>query len=66
VIWKEYPSRRRVLRETTLLLVLDEADRLTKGSLEQVWVASGDSCSGGSHPRESCHLVRFNSTDGDK
>jgi hypothetical protein len=47
VIWKEYPSRRRVLRETTLLLVLDEADGLTKGS--------GDSCSAGSHPRESCH-----------
>jgi hypothetical protein len=53
--WKEYPSRRRVLRETTLLLVLDEADRLTTGSLEPVWVADGDSCSGGSHPRESCH-----------
>jgi DNA transposition AAA+ family ATPase len=33
---KEYQSRRRAVRETTLLLVLDEADRLTTGSLEQV------------------------------
>jgi DNA transposition AAA+ family ATPase len=33
---KEYQSRRRAVRETILLLVLDEADRLTTGSLEQV------------------------------
>jgi len=46
-----------MLRETTLLLVMDEADRLTMGSLEleQEWLADGDSCSAGSHPRESCH-----------
>src|SRR5262245_29599354 len=34
--WKDYQAHRRAIREATLLLVIDEADRLRMASLEQV------------------------------
>jgi DNA transposition AAA+ family ATPase len=34
--WRDYQSRRRDIRDATMLLVIDEADRLKMSSLEQV------------------------------